>query len=504
MIISPSSISKPSIRKHSCFEKLFVEDHPHQHPQEKHPAFSFGFSSSPSSPSKKSHPNIYTCICFFFFFIITAVAFLRCNNLDAYSDGEKPSVFEDMKGQDADEVMEELNTMPALRGLGSVYRKGTKAMSELVVAHVAENTSLQDLRLFLRTLHRSGVPARADVVFLFAWNTLPSNMVDVINEENRHFDKLVHLLSNDHVDGMYAEVSNASSSTSSSSSMLSSLTSSSIPCTSCESSNASISPFNIDAFRKSGSESELSAQPLWGVRSLNTSEVNRTDDALQLEWGSIVGFDVSELNPDDTLQGFIDRPPVVLRRWACYQMLLGMVRHKFKHILLTDVSGVAVLRDPFMTMARKRLGLYLSLEDRAWGASFGDELGIRLGSLDVEQSAESGDVIALQNSSNAIGGARRQLYAHGGTPGLSQDQSTLSRKTGRQHVDTHRRGSGGRRRRGKKAAAPGGLYERVYGRHMWSSLEENEKKKKLVNSAVIMGNIQQIRGLANTMVTEIV
>lgn len=435
---------------------------------------------------------------------------------------EKSSVFEDSKGQDMYARIEKPIAMPALKGLGSVYRKGTKAMSELVVAHVEERTSLQDLRLFLRTLHRSGVTARADIVFLFAWDTSPSAMVDVIHEENLHFDKLMRLLSNDRLD-VHAEVSN--SSTSMLSSSMSLPTTSSRPCSSCSSSNVTISPFNINAFRKSGSDRELSAQPLWGVRNLGASQMNRTDGTFSIDWGSIVGFDVSELNPDDALQGFIDGPPLVLRRWACYQMLLGMVRHKFKHILLTDVSGVAILRDPFTTMAKRRMGLYLSLEDRPWGVTFGDELGIRLGSLDAELNTESEHVIALRNSSN-LTGLRRQLYVYGEgstlsgestdanavavdegnkndmrPPGLRQDRSTSPRKTGRL---THRRNSGGRRRRGRKATAAGGLYERVYGRRMWSSLEENERKKKLVNSAVIMGSLQQIRGLANTMVTEIV
>lgn len=82
-------------------------------------------------------------------------------------------------------------------------------------------------------------------------------------------------------------------------------------------------------------------------------------------WGSIVGFEVAELNPDDALLGFLDQPPMQLRRWACYQMLLGKVRHKFKHVLLTDVKGVLVLGDA-LAVVRKKNGLYLGLQDRTW------------------------------------------------------------------------------------------------------------------------------------------
>lgn len=510
MIIPPNSFSKPSFRKHSCFEKLFVEGSFHQHYPDKQAAFPLSFSPSP--PSKKPYPKIYTCMCFFLCFFITMAAFVRCNNSKAHVSVEKEtSVSRD------DGVLtwiEKPAAMPALKGLGSVYRKGTKVMSELVIAHIEEHSSLQDLRLFLRILHRSGVTARADIVFVFGWDMPPSAMVDAIHEENLHFEELMSVLSRD-PDDATAEVRNTS------------LTSPTAGCTSCQSSNATISPFNINAFRKSGTESEISAPLLWGTRNFNASRTNRTGSMRMTHWGSVVGFDVSELNPDDALQGFIDKPPLVLRRWACYQMLLGMVRHKFKHILLTDVRGVAILRDPFTAISKKRVGLYLSLEDRTWGESFGDELGIRLGSKDAEQVPELEHVLALKNISNETV-SRRQLRvqvqesASSGShvdadsvaaddgsksdmhsPGLPQDRGTLPRRTGR-HLYIHRRNGGGGKRKSRKAVAEGGLYEHVYGRRMWSSLEENERKNKLVNSAVIIGSLQQVRGLANTMVTEIV
>ncbi|MCO5563513.1 hypothetical protein L7F22_017157 [Adiantum nelumboides] len=524
MFISPSLTSKPSFRKHSCFDKLFHGDQLYQQhsSQEKLSAFPVTFPSLPSSPSKKAKHKIYTC--FFFFFFITMVAYLRCNSLDPHADKASPS-----GGGDAMAAIERLKVMPALRGLGSIYRKGNKAMNDLVVAHVAENTSLQDLRLFLRTLHRGGVTARADIVFLFPSNRLPSGMVDVIREENAQFEKLMQKVPKEHV-GSPAPLNNASSVMPTPS--LSSLpTSPSTPSASSLSSNSSISPLNLNAHSRSGSESDLPAQPMWGVRNLNASQTNITAGH---EFGSIVGFSVSELNSDNALQGFINHPPLALRRWACYQMLLGMVRHRFKHVLLTEVSGVAILRDPFTIIGRKRAALYVSLEDRAWGASFGgDELGVRLGSLDMEVGSESKNLIALRSGLNTSS-LRRQLSSYaentlGDTPtdrgnianavGLDEGKKgdTVSmvrftrnqrphwRRASRQRIDTRRRSSAGRRRRARRAGtSTGGLCEDVYGRQMWSTLEENEKKKKLVNSAVIMGSIHQVRGLANTMVTEIV
>ncbi|XAR68514.1 hypothetical protein NMG60_11003657 [Bertholletia excelsa] len=35
-----------------------------------------------------------------------------------------------------------------------------------------------------------------------------------------------------------------------------------------------------------------------------------------------------------------------LRRWACYPMLLGRVRRKFRHVMLVDVKEVLLLGDP--------------------------------------------------------------------------------------------------------------------------------------------------------------
>eukprot|EP00250_Pteridium_aquilinum_P003668 c13978_g1_i1 orf=142-1947(-) len=476
LISSPAinSISKPSIRKHSSSDNLFTDHHHHIHLQPPQEKYTLAFSPVPPSPSRKAQPTIYTCICFIgFFFVVTIAAFLLCSNIDPprivdhASFSTNPSACCDQKGGQSAHV---IKPTPALKGLGTVFTRGTKAMSDLVVAHITESTQLEDLRMFLRTLYRSGVIARADMVFLFDSNALPVSMVDIICEENHNFHKLLHVLFSG--DEHSHNVANSSFSTSSSSTSLP-------PLTTHVFSNASISPFN--AYKKASTENEATnTQTFWGCA--NLSRGNRSDNEAQLGWGSVVGFSALELNPDDTLEGFLDHPPLTLRRWACYQMLLGMVRHRFKHILLTDVSGVAILGDPF-AMVRRKQGLYLSLEDRAWGASNAMELGVNFSLLNADSENDSPQRGGLGHSrgtlSSSKAATKRQLFAQ---------------------LDVHQKG----RRRARKGAAAGGLYERVYGKRMWSSLEEFEKRKKLVNSGAIVGGIHQIRGLANTMVTEIV
>jgi hypothetical protein len=154
-----------------------------------------------------------------------------------------------------------------------------------------------------------------------------------------------------------------------------------------------------------------------------------------------VGFDVAELNPDDALIGFLDQPPIQLRRWACYQMLLGKVRHKFKHVLLTEVKGVLVFGDA-MAVVRKKNGLYLTVRDRTWSDPMPEN------DTDIVQSG-----LNIKESN----GVRMQ-----------------------------------------------GIFERVYGHQLWTSLDKREKETKLVNSGVILGGIQPVRRLANAMMTEIV
>ncbi|TKY62625.1 hypothetical protein E2542_SST12483 [Spatholobus suberectus] len=63
----------------------------------------------------------------------------------------------------------------ALQRMGTLHRRGTKSMSDLLVCHVADDTPLDDFRLFLRLLHRSSLTASSDVVFIFPPPPPPPN-----------------------------------------------------------------------------------------------------------------------------------------------------------------------------------------------------------------------------------------------------------------------------------------------------------------------------------------
>ncbi|XP_016205011.1 uncharacterized protein LOC107645489 [Arachis ipaensis] len=81
----------------------------------------------------------------------------------------------------------------ALQRMGTLYRRGTRAMTDLVICHVADETTVHEFRYFLRLIHRSGLTARSDVVFLFSSRSLSSSFAPVIREENEAFSSLVEL-----------------------------------------------------------------------------------------------------------------------------------------------------------------------------------------------------------------------------------------------------------------------------------------------------------------------
>ncbi|KAG5252889.1 Transmembrane protein [Salix suchowensis] len=195
---------------------------------------------------------------------------------------------------------EKFRSLFALQGMGKLYRRGTRAMSDLVVAHVIEETNEAEFRLFLRVLHRSGLTARADVVFVFPSSLFATKFESLIQEENESFWKLVNY---------YRQLNRTSH------------------------------------------DSQM-GEPLWGKRirvdgNGNSSESGEGEGELNLlSYGSVVGFEASELDPENSLAGFLDHVPMSLRRWACYPMLLGRVRRNFKHLMLVDVKKVVFLRDP--------------------------------------------------------------------------------------------------------------------------------------------------------------
>ncbi|CAN7128593.1 unnamed protein product, partial [Brassica rapa subsp. narinosa] len=206
----------------------------------------------------------------------------------------------------------------ALQRMGTLFLRGTKCMHDLVVAHVASDTTEEDLRLFMRLLHRSGVTSRSDVVLLFNSPSSVTRLTNMIEEENNSFLKLVDV----------HRTSNSSNQ------------------------NGPVLGFNLTRFMKKQSKKDTS-EPIWGKKShrVNDSALNETTESLT--HGSVVGFDVAELDPENSLSGFIEHVPISLRRWACYPMLLGRVRRNFKHVMLVDAKTSLFVGDPF-TRIRNR------------------------------------------------------------------------------------------------------------------------------------------------------
>ncbi|GMJ02337.1 hypothetical protein like AT3G57400 [Hibiscus trionum] len=201
----------------------------------------------------------------------------------------------------------------ALQGMGTLYRRGTKAMNDLLVAHVIEDVNQDDLRLFLRLLHRSGLTSRADVVFLFGSSSLSSRFSSVIQEENHSFFKLIRHYNDSSGKGL----------------------------------RDSVLSFDSTHFWKSGKKEVK--ETIWGKKGRGSTYSNSTEvegESTRLTYGSVVGFDVLELDPENSLAGFLDHVPMSLRRWACYPMLLGRLRRNFKHIILLDVKNSMLLSDP--------------------------------------------------------------------------------------------------------------------------------------------------------------
>ncbi|KAG5399747.1 hypothetical protein IGI04_014354 [Brassica rapa subsp. trilocularis] len=198
----------------------------------------------------------------------------------------------------------------ALQGMGTLFLRGTKSMHDLIVAHIPSDTTEDDLRLFVRLLHRSGVTSRSDVVLLF--NSQRFNKL--IEEENISFSKLVNLYRNSN-----------------------------------QTETDSVWGFNLTRFTKNQLTKKDTSEPIWGKKTHRANN-NESDE---LTHGSVVGFDVAELDPENSLSGFMDHVPVALRRWACYPMLLGRLRRSFKHVMLVDAKISLILGDP-LTRVRNR------------------------------------------------------------------------------------------------------------------------------------------------------
>ncbi|PWA49724.1 hypothetical protein CTI12_AA478980 [Artemisia annua] len=200
--------------------------------------------------------------------------------------------------------------VPALQKLGTLYSRGTKAMNDLVLCHVSEHVTADELKVFLRAFHRSGLLSKSDLLFIFDSFRTPDYFDNVIRAENKLFFKLV-------------ELTNAGNNVSDFS-----------------------TSFDVTQFVQSGKKELEKGETIWGRKNRSGLNSSLSTELTRMSFGSVVGFGVGELDPENSLSGFLDHVPMSLRRWASYPMLLGRVRHNFKHIMLVDVKEVLLLGDP--------------------------------------------------------------------------------------------------------------------------------------------------------------
>ncbi|XP_060177430.1 uncharacterized protein LOC132607472 [Lycium barbarum] len=193
----------------------------------------------------------------------------------------------------------------ALQKMGFLYRKGTKSMNDLIIAHVSESVTLQELKLFTRLILRSKITSKSDLLFIFPSKSIPFD--NTIIQENNSFLKIL---------SKYKKTNSTSI----------------------------FDPTHFLTRPKKANESEES---IWGRKKMsNFSEENDDIESTRLSYGSVIGFYADELDPENSLNGFMDHVPMSLRRWACYTMLLGRVRRNYKHVILVDVKEILLLGDP--------------------------------------------------------------------------------------------------------------------------------------------------------------
>lgn len=261
--------------------------------------------------------------------------------------------------------------------------------------------------------------------------------------------------------------------------------------------NSTLIPFNLIVFKRAVEEQARSTRVdlIWGTRS-NDSQV----DGNHQSWyshGSIVGFEMQDLDPTNILSGFFDDPPAQLRRWVCYEMLLGMVKSKYRHVLLTQVKGVLFVGDA-MAATRRRQHLYLSAEDRSWSDSDAEELSEEEGenhSLNAFQ-----DVNIVRPSTDSGMNSTQKIVSLEAKEADKKDTSAdvlvvsspKDSKSEKKKIifinEDHAKG----------------LIQSIYGPGLWRSLDKAHREKAVINSGFLMGRIDYVRKLANKMTTEIV
>lgn len=192
-------------------------------------------------------------------------------------------------------------------------------MHGLIICHLTESVTVNDVSLFLRLFFRSSLYSKFDILFIF--NSSSALVFDnVIRREN---DLFLNLLTR------FKQLNRSDENVKSS--------------------------FDGVHFMKLREKEKENEEIIWGKRVGNVSELTR------LSYGSVIGFEVDEFDSENSLSGFMDHVPMSLRRWACYTMLLGRVRRSFKYIMLADLKEVLLLGDPLGRVNNKSPeSIYLS------------------------------------------------------------------------------------------------------------------------------------------------
>lgn len=416
----------------------------------------------------------WVSLCFGILLVSTCI-FVICTVNDSMNDGS-PGISragEQFKSQITRELLHSLRESvadhvrvnekdkheAAMRGLGVVFSKGTRTMDELIVANFPDHCNLPDFRLFLRTLHRSGAMAKGDLVLLFPWRTIPKDVFDVVSEEAQSFQKLI-----------------ASESSSEK--------------------NSNISVFNALAFRqatvKNANRKISSSSSVWG--DITTLSANQVESSLG--WGSVVGFQMSELDPDNVFSKFLNNSPSQLRRWLCYEMLLGKLRRRFKRVMLVELGGVVILGDALASVRKQGIGLYLTLEDGTWAdviVDFHDKKVVKLKSTTGLDKA----IVDHFHDKQLVGESKLSSTLH---KAMDLESKRIGSKGSISGQDHQKHNISSDKIKEAKKRNPLSLMDMVYG----DELGEGNLERRMVSSKVIMGSVTAVKGLANSMVIEVV
>ncbi|MCD9643188.1 hypothetical protein HAX54_030408, partial [Datura stramonium] len=149
-----------------------------------------------------------------------------------------------------------------------VQKRNQDHEPSLIVAHVVESVTEHELKFFLRLLHRSGITSKSDILFIFPRKT--NSFDNAIIEENTSFFKLIHGYS------LRKQI---------------------------------ILRFRPDPIRDFQQKDKESGEPIWGRKipeqcaTSHGDEHGNVTESTRLSYGSVVSFDVDELDPENSLSG---------------------------------------------------------------------------------------------------------------------------------------------------------------------------------------------------------